>query len=430
MRKLTKKILGVALAGTMIFSLAACGSGAGDATGSGDTNDATEAASSGNDASGSEDSDSAASSLDMSETVKIGVLVSDATSAEALGRRSYLEDYIQKQYNVEFVYSDELKDAAGEKSAVDTMITNNCKAIISESSFDRPAQLEQCESAGVYYAVASGTLTEEEYNTYKGYEHYIGATGPSLNIEYQTGYDMAKYYLDQGKKNFAIFGGAVAYRTEMHVFRVAGMLVAMIEAGGEGANYQGATDMGAIVGMLMEQGEVVPCEIGDITLSGYLGGYDMDDAWFAKGAEMVQTSGLEVLLAVGSGADFFGTAAAGTDVKIASVDAYADNYAEAMKAGTLDYMAGKFSAYDAGIFVAAYRAALGSPIRNNDGDAFAIDMGYWIATNADEFDKCLAADKDLENPVITKDELDPLLTADYNTFESFVSDYNFDSISK
>lgn len=429
MRKLGRRIVGFLLAGTMILSLAACssGSGSGDTAGStagGDTQATQESGTTAGD-------NGADNGLDMSKTVKIGVLVSDATSAEALGRRSYLEKYIQNQYNVEFVYSDELKDAAGEKSAVDTMITNNCKAIISESSFDRPAQIEQCEGAGVYYAVAAGTLTDEEYDTYKSYEYYIGAIGPSLGIEYQTGYDMAKYYLDQGKTNFAIFGGAVAYRTEMHVFRVAGMLMAMIDAAGDGASYQGATDMGSIVGMLMDQGEVVPGEIGNgITVSGYLGGYDMDDAWFAKGAEMVQTSGLEVLLAVGSGADFFGTAAAGTDVKIASVDAFADNYAEAMKAGTLDYMAGKFSAYDAGVFVAAYRAALGSPIRNNDGNAFAIDMGYWIATSADEFDQCLAVDKDIENPVITKEDLDPLLTADYNTFEAFVNAYDFETLSK
>jgi len=41
----------------------------------------------------------AADELDMSETVKIGVLVADATGAEALGFRSYYENYIQNQYN-------------------------------------------------------------------------------------------------------------------------------------------------------------------------------------------------------------------------------------------------------------------------------------------------------------------------------------------
>ena len=407
MKRITKRLLSLVVTAIMLLSLAGCGNKGGE--GSGDS----------------------VGGLDMSKTVKIGVLVSDATSAEALGRRSYLTEYIQKQYNVEFVYSDELADAAGEKSAIDTMITNNCKAIISESSFDRPAQIEQCEKAKVYYAVAAGTLTSEEYNTYKGYQYYVGAIGPSLDIEYETGYNMAKYYLDQGKKKFAIFGGAVAYRTEMHVYRVAGMLKAMIDAAGNGASYQGASDVGAIIGMLMGEGQVNPGVIGgDIEVIGYLGGYDMDEAWFAKGAEMVQSKGLEVLLAVGSGSDFFGTSASGTNVKIASVDAFAASYSDAMKAGILDYMAGKFSAYDAAVFVAVYRAALGSPIRNNDGNALALDMGYWIATNADEFDKCLAVDKDTANPVFTKEDLDPLFSADYNTFASFVGNYDFASVSK
>ena len=95
---------------------------------------------------------------DDSKNVKIGVLVSDVTSAEALAFRAYYEEYIQKQYNVTFMYSDELADAAAEASAIDNFIANNCKAIISFASADRPAQIEQCEQNGVYYAVATGTL--------------------------------------------------------------------------------------------------------------------------------------------------------------------------------------------------------------------------------------------------------------------------------
>ena len=79
--------------------------------------------------------------IDDSTNVKIGVLVADATGAEALAFRSYYENYIQKQYNVTFMYSDELADAAAEASAIDNFIANNCKAIISFASADRPAQI-------------------------------------------------------------------------------------------------------------------------------------------------------------------------------------------------------------------------------------------------------------------------------------------------
>lgn len=364
--------------------------------------------------------------LDMSKTVKIGVLVSDSTTAESLAFQSYYKDYIASNYNVELVYSDELTDAAGEKSAIDTFITNNCKAVISFSSFDRMAQLEQCAGAGIYYAVATGTLTDDEYAQVKDNEYYVGAIGPSLEIEFQTGYDMAKYYLDQGKTRFAIFGGAIPYYTEMHIYRAAGMLTAMVEAGG--GDYQGASDKDAIIGKLFETASIETGSIGSVEILGYVGGYDMDDAWFAKCGQMAQTEGLEVILAVGNGSDFFGSSIAGTDVKIASVDAYATAYGEAMEGGMLDYLAGKFSASIGPIFIATYSATLGAPIRTEDGCALALSQGYWVATSAEQFNEFYAVDSSTEAPAYTKNMLDTLLGTDYATFEAFVSKYSFEEI--
>lgn len=423
-----KKFWALLLTAAMTVSvLTGCGGNSSEGTTEGNTNNAADT---GAQTDGADDADTAddgaASGLDMSQTVKMGILVSDATTAEALAFRNYYTEYIQKQYNVEMIYSDELTDAAGETSAIDTFITNNCKAIISFSSFDRAAQLGQCDEAGVYYAVATGTLTEEEYETYKGYEYYVGAIGPSLDVEFETGYNMAKYYLDQGMKNFAIFGGAIPYYTEMHIYRAAGMLTAMVEA--SGADYQGAADKGAIIGQIFTDGEVKTGAIGDINILGYVGGYDMDDAWFGKCAQMAQTADLEVILAVGNGSDFFGTAIAGTDVKIASVDAYASSYGEAMEAGMLDYLAGKFSASIGPIFLATYRAALGSPVRTADGNALALSQGYWVATSAEEFNTYYAVDSSVDSPAYTKDMLDTLLGADYAAFESFVSKYSFEEI--
>lgn len=420
-----RKFLAVLMCMTVTVSMLLTGCG----STSEDTNKTQDTAGTGTVAeSTSSETEGSIPKLNMDETVKMGILVSDATSAEALAFRTYYTDYIQNQYNVELIYSDELKDAAGETSAIDTFITNNCKVIISFSSFDRAAQIEQCEEAGVYYAVATGTLTEEEYENYKGYEHYIGAIGPSLDVEFQTGYDMAKYYLDQGKTNFAIFGGAIPYYTEMHIYRAAGMLTAMVEAGGDNASYQGATTKDAIIGQIFTDGGLVTGEIGTVNLMGYVGGYDMDDAWFGKCAQMAQTPDLEVILAVGNGSDFFGTAVAGTDVKIASVDAYASNYGDAMSAGMLDYLAGKFSASIGPIFIASYRAALGSPVRTEEGNALALSQGYWVATSAEQFQEFYAVDSSTEAPAYTKDMLDSLLTADYATFADFVSKYSFEEI--
>lgn len=423
MKKFWALLLTAAMTVTMLTGCGDGGSQAGGNAGN-SVSDTQNAGNAGSDTQQGEQQ----SDLDMSQTVKMGILVSDATTAEALAFRTYYTEYIQNQYNVELIYSDELTDAAGETSAIDTFITNNCKAIISFSSFDRAAQIEQCEEAGVYYAVATGTLTEEEYETYKGYEHYVGAVGPSLDVEFDTGYDMAKYYLDQGMTDFAIFGGAIPYYTEMHIYRAAGMITAMVEAGGDGASYQGATEKEAIIGQIFADGEVKTGEIGTVNVAGYVGGYDMDDAWFGKCAQMAQTPDLQVILAVGNGSDFFGTATAGTEVKIASVDAYASSYGEAMEAGMLDYLAGKFSASIGPVFIATYRAVLGSPVRTDDGNALALSQGYWIATSAEEFNTYYAVDSSVESPAYTKELLDTLLTADYATFEEFVSKYSFEEI--
>ena len=362
--------------------------------------------------------------------VKIGVLVSDATSSEALAFRAYYTEYIAKAYDVEFIYSDELSDAAGEKSAIDNFIVNNCKAVISFSSFDRPAQIDQCDAAGIYYAVATGTLTADEYEEYKDYEYYVGAIGPSLDIEFQAGYEMAAYYINQGMTTFGMFGGGVPYYVDMHIFRAAGMLTAMVELGGEGANYKGATTAEAIVGQIYADGGVDTGAIGNLTLAAYVGGYDFNDAWFGKLAQMVGTEGMQVILTVGSGVDVLGGFISGSNVKLATVDSFTTAMGEAMDNGILDYMSGKFAASIGPIFVATLNAINGQPIRDNDGNALALGQGYWIATSSEQFREYSAVDSSMTDPAYTKEVLDQYAPAgvSYDDFAAFVAQYSFDEI--
>ncbi|MBQ6646974.1 MAG: sugar ABC transporter substrate-binding protein [Clostridia bacterium] len=362
--------------------------------------------------------------------VKIGVLVSDATSSEALAFRAYYTEYIAKAYDVEFLYSDELTDAAGEKSAIDNFIVNNCKAVISFSSFDRPAQIDQCDAAGIYYAVATGTLTDEQYEEYKDYEYYVGAIGPSMDIEFQTGYDMAAYYIDQGMTQFGMFGGGVPYYVDMHIYRAAGMLTAMVEKGGEGANYKGADNKFAIIGQIYQDGGIDTGKIGSLELVAYVGGYDFNDAWFGKLAQMVSTEGIQAILTVGSGVDVLGGFVAGSGVKLATVDSFTPAMGEAMDSGILDYVAGKFAASVGPIFVATYNAINGKPIRDNDGNAIALGQGFWVATNSEQFKQYSAVDSSNTDPAYTKEIMDQYAGAgvSYDDFAAFVGRYSFDEI--
>ncbi len=372
------------------------------------------------------------SAIAEEKATKIGVLVSDTTSSEALAFRSYYVDYLQKAYNVEFIYSEELTDAAGEKSAIDTFIVNNCKGIISFSAFDRAAQIEQCEGANVYFAVATGTLTQEQYDEYKDYEFYVGAIGPTLDIEYQTGYDMAAYYINQGMTKFGMFGGAVPYYTEMHIYRAAGMLAAMADLGGEDASYKGQKGLG-IVGQIYQDGcNIETGVIGNLELVGYVGGYDFNDAWFGKLAQMAGTEGIQAILTVGSGVDVLGSFVSGTDVKLATVDSYTKAIGEAMDSGILDYIAGKFAASVGPIFMAVKDAIDGAPVKDADGNALALGQGYWVATNAEEFARFYAVDASTTDPAYTKDILDQYCGqgVGYDAFTAFVGNYGFDAIEQ
>ena len=364
-------------------------------------------------------------SKETEETVKIGVLIADDTGSEALAFRAYYEDYIAKNYNVEFVYSAKCEDAASEKSAMDSFAANNCKAIISFSSSDRPAQIEFCETNHIYYAVATGTLTDEQYETYKNYTYYVGAIGPDNMTEYQAGYDMAKYYLDNGITSFAMFGGATPYYTEMHIYRAAGMLAAMAEKGG--SSYKGANGL-AIVGQIYADScTIEPCTMGTITLTAYVGGYNFDDAWFGALAAAAN-SGAEVCLAVGSGETAFAGNVSGS-VTYGDIDAYTTANQANFTAGKLSYMAGKFASSIGPIFIATLSAVQGNPIRTSEGYALALSQGYWVATDSATFDKYLASSSSTEAPAYTKAILDKYIGASYADFSEFVAKYSYDEIS-
>ena len=399
--KTFKKVLVLLLSLLMVFSLAGCKNNNG---GSGEKTDG----------------------IDDKTNVKIGVLVADATGAEALAFRAYYEEYIQKQYNVTFMYSDELSDAAAEASAIDNFIANNCKAIISFASADRPAQIRKCAENKVYYAVATGTLSDEEYKEFKDNEYYVGAIGPDLYTEYMAGYNMAKYYLDQGKTKFAVFGGATPYYVEMHIYRTAGILVALCEAGG--GTYNGASDMGSMIGTIYGMNcQLTPAVTGNVELVSYIGGYDFDDAWFGKLAEAASNPNVEVLLAVGSGLDTF-AAFKQPNQFLGTVDAYTADAVKAMEAGTLNYLAGKFSASIGPIFMATLSAVQGKPIRTANGEALALSQGYWVATSAEEAKNFYTVDSSTTDPAYTRPMLDKLFGATYDDFAKFVGAYSFEEI--
>lgn len=335
------------------------------------------------------------------ETVKIGVLVADVSGEEAQGFRSYYENYIAGNYNVEFNYTDALEDASGEKAAIEKFASQGYDAVISLSSNDRAMQIETCEEYGVYYAIASGVLDDEQYETYKGYEYFAGQIGPSNAAEFEAGKEMGAYYKEQGVQNVAMYGAFIP--SPMHVYRAAGVIA------GLGDTYGGSSDMGEMIGQIFADQGIDPSKVaGDVNLVAYLQGYG-DTTTDELNAAIQKNP--EAFLSVGMATTFFTQTLNEAGISFSDIDSFTEANGEAIKNGKLTYLAGKYSSSIGPVFALIMNAVNGNVIRDADGNAVSISQNYFVATDGESFDQYFVADNG-DTPIYDKATLDTIIGAD------------------
>ena len=385
-----KKALALILALVMVLALAACGSSA----------PASSAPAASNDAPAASD-----------KPIKIGVLVADVSGEEALGFRAYYEEYIAKNYNVTFTYTEQLEDAAAEKAAIEKFAAQGYDAILSLSSSDRATQIETAAANGLYYAVASGMLDDQQFEQFKSNEYFVGQIGPSMDTEFEAGYAMGKYFADQGVKTVGMYGAFIP--NPMHVYRAAGVLA------GIGATYGGASDKDAIVGQIFgDQGiDMSKVECGDTKLIGYFQGFGdttFDELFAIVGQQP------EAFISVGMATTFFAEALNGAKIPYSDIDSFTSGNAANMADGTLVYLAGKYSSSVGPIFAAVVNAVNGNPVRDAEGNALSISQSYLVATDSATFDSIFNGDKG-DSPIFSKDVLDTVIgEVSYDEFVKLV----------
>ena len=395
-----KKILALILALVMVFALAACGSSSAPAAAPA-ANDAPAAAPAANDTP----------AADAGKPVKIGVLVSDVSGEEALGFRSYYENYIAPNYNVTFTYTEQLEDAAAEKAAIEKFAAQGYDAVLSLSASDRTTQIETCAANNLYYAVVSGMLDDAQFEQFKGNEYFVGQIGPSMDTEFEAGYAMGKYFADQGAKTVGIYGAFIP--NPMHVYRTAGVLA------GLGCTYGGASDKDAIAGQLFgDQGvDMSKVACGDTQIIGYFQGFGdttFDELFAIVGQQP------DAFLSVGMATTFFADALNGAGIPYSDIDSFTSGNAANMADGTLAYLAGKYSSSIGPIFAATLNAVNGNPVRDAEGNALSISQGYLVATDSETFDSIFNGDKG-DSPIFSKDVLDTVIgSVSYDDFVKLV----------
>jgi len=167
---------------------------------------------------------------ELSKEYKIGFLRNDTTSDEALAYEKYLKE-LSEAMGFSVTISDSTDgNATNEANQISTWASAGFDAVISMSNGSVYDEAEACQSSGmnlIYYAVYP---TGDDVEDLAYIDNYVGAVGPSKYNEAQAGYRLAKYYIEQGYTDFAVFGGSIMYGAEPHAYRVGGMFEAMIEA--------------------------------------------------------------------------------------------------------------------------------------------------------------------------------------------------------
>ncbi|MDE6108207.1 MAG: sugar ABC transporter substrate-binding protein, partial [Oscillospiraceae bacterium] len=321
----------------------------------------------------------------------------------------YYENYVASNFNVTFTYTEQLNDAAEEKSAIERFAAQGYDAIISLSSNDRATQLQTCIDNGLYYAVASGMLDDDVYEQFKGSEYFVGQVGPNMDAEFEAGYAMGQHYAAQGVKNIGIYGAFIP--NPMHVYRAAGLLV------GLGCTYGGTNDKDAVVGQIFgDQGVDVSKVAGDIQIAGYMQGFGdttFDELFGILG------QGPDAYLSVGMATTFFADSLDGMGIQYSDIDSFTSGNQTHMNDGTLTYLAGKYASSVGPVYALVANAVQGNPIRDAEGNAPSISQNYQVSTDSASFDAIFTGDSG-NSPIYSKDVLSSIIGSGV-TYDSFVA---------
>ena len=166
----------------------------------------------------------------LSKEYTIGLLRNDTTSDEALAYEPYLNS-LAEALGFKIVFSESTEgNATNEVNQIQTWASAGYDAIISMTSGSVYDQVDTAGSNGMVAVLFAAHPVESDRVDLVELDSYLGAVGPSKYNEAESGYRMAKYFIEEGYTDFSIFGGSIMYGAEQHAYRVGGMIEAMIEA--------------------------------------------------------------------------------------------------------------------------------------------------------------------------------------------------------
>lgn len=315
---------------------------------------------------------------DKTAAHKIGVAVYDVTDDEVSTFREYLTGYIKECFpEVEFCYSYAIRSEEDEMQFLEEACNQGVDGVMSFITYNLSREVAYCESQGIYYMLASGTVSEEEYEAVADNPYFLGVTGPGSEIEYEAGADMAEYFISEMEgDSYILFTGGAAIGNEMHRLRSVGALEVFEKHFG---------DLGVSAEELALSEEPVRLTPGGIRLTVYPG-YTTREEVEKKVTEELENGDYDFALSMFSMYSMVDVLRK-EGIKQGVVDCYSMTNKELFADGTLCYVAGKYCSTIGPSFAAMYNAVTGyaEEFREN-GRAFRMTQGYWVSKSEKEYE--------------------------------------------
>lgn len=310
------------------------------------------------------------------EKHKIGVIVYNTSDEEVLGFKEYLKGYIEDNFEmVQFLYSGSLSSEEDILAFIQAACDNGVEGFMSFTSYDLPQEVALCEQNGVYYMLASGTVSAEDFEAVEHNPWFLGAFGPGQPFEFQAGADIARYFIREktGTRFFVLSGGA-ALGNEMHYQRTLGILDTIASA-------YGATFSASRNDIALTQ-EPLTVETDRVTVTVCPGYVRFEDA-FNRAAETFRAGEYDAVLSVLPPLEMVNVIGR---TPLGVVDSYNTRNLQLVTDGVLKIVAGKYNSMIGPAFALMLNAVTGyaEDFREN-GRAIQVTQGFWVSDSPEDY---------------------------------------------
>ncbi|MBR2527795.1 MAG: hypothetical protein IKE58_04930 [Blautia sp.] len=309
---------------------------------------------------------------------KIGVIVYNIADEEVLGFKEYLKGYIEDNFEmVEFVYSGSISSPEEELAFIQTACDEGVEGFMSFLTYDLRSEVALCEKNQVYYLLASGTVSAEDFEAVEENPWFLGMFGPGQPFEFQAGADMARFFIKEkvGNRYFLLSGGA-PLGNEMHYQRTLGILDAISTA--YGASFSASREELART----EKPVTVQTDRVSVTICP---GYVVFDEYLNSAKEAFAEESFDAVLSVLPPEDMI-TVIGRTPLGV--VDSYNTRNLQLFRDGVLQFIVGKYNSMIGPAFALMLNAVTGyaEEFRDN-GKAIQVTQGFWVSDSAEDYNE-------------------------------------------